>query len=87
MLKINILEIKEPDGSIHYNGAFSKRATDRYSFDTKEWTKNKNPICWHGGLFEHKNNVLTGRYFNTCLLKVFVLKMLLLNLKKKHMKK
>ena len=67
MLKINILEIKEPDGSIHYNGAFSKRATDRYSFDTKEWTKNKNPICWHGGLFEHKNNVLTGRYFNTCL--------------------
>lgn len=50
------------------NGAFSKRATDRYSFDTKEWTKNKNPICWHGGLFEHKNNVLTGRYFNTCLL-------------------
>lgn len=59
---------KEPDGSIHYNGAFSKRATDRYSFNTKEWTKNKNPICWHGGLFEHKNNVLTGRYFNTCLL-------------------
>lgn len=59
---------KEPDGSIHYNGAFSKRATNRYSFDTKEWTKNKNPICWHGGLFEHKNNVLTGRYFNTCLL-------------------
>ena len=59
---------EEPDGSIHYNGAFSKRATDRYSFNTKEWTKNKNPICWHGGLFEHKNNVLTGRYFNTCLL-------------------
>lgn len=41
---------KEPDGSIHYNGAFSKRATDRYSFNTKEWTKNKNPICWHGCL-------------------------------------
>lgn len=59
---------KKPDGSIHYNGAFSKRATDRYSFNTKEWTKNKNLICWHGGLFEHKNNVLTGRYFNTCLL-------------------
>ena len=59
---------KEPDGSIHYNGAFSKRATNRYSFNTKEWTKNKNPICWHGGLFEHKNNILTGRYFNTCLL-------------------
>lgn len=43
---------KEPDGSIHYNGAFSKRATDRYSFNTKEWTKNKNPICWHGGCVE-----------------------------------
>lgn len=25
---------KEPDGSIHYNGAFSKRATDRYDFNT-----------------------------------------------------
>lgn len=59
---------KEPDGSIHYNEAFNKRATSRYSFATKEWTDNKNPICWHGGLFEHKNNVLTGRYFNTCLL-------------------
>lgn len=59
---------KEPDGSIHYNGAFSKRAIDRYSFDTKEWTKNKNPICWSGGLFEHKDNVLTGRYFSICLL-------------------
>lgn len=59
---------KEPDGSIRYNGAFSKRVTDTYNFDTKEWTKNKNPICWHGGLFECKNNVLTGRYFNTCYL-------------------
>lgn len=59
---------KEPDGSIHYTKAFCKRATDTYNFDTKEWTKNKNPICWHGGLFECKNNVLTGRYFNTCYL-------------------
>lgn len=59
---------KEPDGSIRYNGAFSKRVTDTYNFDTKEWTKNKNPICWHGELFECKNNVLTGRYFNTCYL-------------------
>lgn len=59
---------KEPDGSIHYNEAFCKRVTDTYNFDTKEWTKNKNPICWHGGLFECKNNVLTGRYFNTCYL-------------------
>ena len=35
---------------------------------TKEWTDNKNPICWHGGLFEHKDNILTGRYFSICLL-------------------
>lgn len=40
---------KEPNGSIHYNGAFTKRATSRYSFATKEWTENKNPICWSGG--------------------------------------
>lgn len=59
---------KEPDGSIHYNGAFTKRATSKYSFATKEWTENKSPICWSGGLFEHKDNVLTGRYFSTCLL-------------------
>lgn len=59
---------KEPDGSIHYNGAFTKRATGKYSFATKEWTKNESPICWSGGLFEHKDNVLTGRYFSTCLL-------------------
>lgn len=59
---------KEPDGNIHYNGAFTKRPISRYNFDTKEWTDNKNPICWHGGLFECKNNVLTGRYFNTCYL-------------------
>lgn len=57
---------KEPNGSIHYNGAFNKRATSRYSFATKEWTENKNPICWMGGLFEHKYNILTGRYFNRC---------------------
>lgn len=59
---------KEPDGSICYNKAFNKRATDRYSFATKQWTKNENPICCYGGLFEYKNNVLTGRYFNTCYL-------------------
>lgn len=59
---------KEPNGSIHYNGAFTKRATSRYSFATKEWTENKNPICWHGRLFEYKDNILTGRYFSICLL-------------------
>lgn len=55
---------KEPNGNIHYNGAFTKRPISRYNFNTKEWTDNKNPICWHGGLFEYKDNILTGRYFN-----------------------
>lgn len=57
---------KEPDGSIHYNGAFTKRPISIYNFDTKEWTDNKNPICWYGGLFEYKDNILTGRYFSQC---------------------
>lgn len=64
---------KEPDGSIYYNGAFTKRATGRYSFATKEWTENKNPICWSGGLFEHKDNVLTGRYFSKCNLYLYLI--------------
>ena len=59
---------KEPNGRIHYNGAFAKRAVRRYSYATKEWINNKNPLCWNGGLFEHSNGVLTGRYFSRCLL-------------------
>lgn len=59
---------KDPDGSIHYNGAFSIRPTGRYNYATKEWTENKNPLCWYGGLFGHKNNILTGRYFSKCVL-------------------
>lgn len=59
---------KESDGTIHYNEAFAKRPTDRYSYATKEWSKNKRPVCWSGGLFEHKDKVLTGRYFNKCLI-------------------
>lgn len=62
---------KEPNGSIHYNEAFIKRPISRYNFDTKEWTDNKNPICWHGGLFEYKDNILTGRYFSICLLQQY----------------
>lgn len=62
---------KEPNGSIHYNEAFIKRPISRYNFDTKEWTDNKNPICWHGGLFEYKDNILTGRYFNQCHLLLY----------------
>nr|DAG92796.1 MAG TPA: hypothetical protein [Crassvirales sp.] len=57
---------KEPNGDIRYNGAFTKKPIERYSFATKEWTKNKNIICWSGGLFEHENNILTGRYFSCC---------------------
>lgn len=59
---------KEPDGRIHYNGAFTKRAVRRYSYATKKWTDNKNPLYWSGGLFEHKDGVLTGRYFSRCFL-------------------
>lgn len=37
-----------------------------------KYIKNKHieacPICWSGGLLEHKDNVLTGRYFSICLL-------------------
>lgn len=57
---------KEPNGDISYNGAFTKKPIERYNFATKEWTKNKNIICWSGGLFEHENNILTGRYFSRC---------------------
>lgn len=57
---------KEPNGDISYNGAFTKKPIERYSFATKEWTKNKNAIYWSGGLFEHENNILTGRYFSCC---------------------
>lgn len=59
---------KEPNGKIYYIDAFTKCCTKRYNFATKEWTKNEKPICWNGGLFEHKDNVLTGKYFNTCYL-------------------
>lgn len=59
---------KESNGRIHYNGAFTKCAIRRYSYATKEWTDNKNPLCWSGGLFEHSNGILTGRYFSRCLL-------------------
>lgn len=59
---------KQSDGRIYYIDAFAKRAVRRYSYATKEWTDNKNPLCWSGGLFEHSNGVLTGRYFSRCLL-------------------
>lgn len=57
---------KDPDGSIHDIDAFSKNPVGTYRFDTKTWEKNDKDITWHGGLFEHKDNVLTGRYFGIC---------------------
>lgn len=57
---------KDPDGSIHDIDAFSKKPVGTYRFDTKAWEKNDKGITWHGGLFEHKDNVLTGRYFGIC---------------------
>lgn len=57
---------KDPDGSIHDIDAFSKKPVGTYRFDTKTWEKNDKGIIWKGGLFEHKDNVLTGRYFSIC---------------------
>lgn len=57
---------KDPDGSIHDIDAFSKKPVGTYRFDTKTWKKNDKGITWNGGLFEHKDNVLTGRYFGIC---------------------
>lgn len=48
--------------------AFVKTPIKRYSYNTKEWSK-IDPMSWQGGLFEHKNGVLTGRYFNACYIK------------------
>lgn len=61
---------KEPNGSIHYNGAFSKRPISRYNFDTKEWTDNKNPICWHGGFVG--NLGLVKKNYGRNILKLFI---------------
>lgn len=62
---------KDPDGSIHYIGAFIKRPTGIYRYSTKEWDKIESTICLHGGLFEHKDNILTGRYFDKCILNYY----------------
>lgn len=47
---------------------FVKTPIKRYSYNTKEWRK-IDPISLQGGLFEHKDGVLTGRYFNRCYIK------------------
>lgn len=60
---------KYPDGSICDINAFSKKPVGTYRFNTKIWEKNDSGVVWHGGLFEHKDNILTGRFFNTCNIK------------------
>lgn len=60
---------KKPDGSIYDIYAFSKKPTSTYSFNTKIWEENNKGITWNGGLFEHKDNILTGRYFNRCCIR------------------
>ena len=52
-----------------YIYAFSKKPTSTYSFNTKIWEENNKGITWNGGLFEHKDNILTGRYFNRCCIR------------------
>lgn len=48
--------------------AFVKTPIKRYDYDTKKWSRVE-PISYHGDLFEHKDGILTGRYFKTCYIK------------------
>ena len=59
---------KNPDGTINYNGAFVKQPIKKYNFYNKSWTELKNSIKYRGGLFIHKNNIFTGKYFINCFL-------------------
>lgn len=62
---------KKPDGTIIDIDAYSEMPTGTYRFDVKQWEENNSKICWCGGrLYEHKDNILTGRYFNKCAIKV-----------------
>lgn len=59
---------KNKNGNISYTNAFALKPTGTYSYKTKEWHQNNSNNIRVGGLFEHKNNVLTGAYFETCYL-------------------
>lgn len=48
--------------------AFVNTPVQQYNYDTKKWNKVK-PISYHGALFEHKDGILTGRYFKICYIK------------------
>lgn len=62
---------KKADGTIIDIDAFNIMLTGTYSFNTKRWEENNSKICWAGSRFyEHKDNILTGRYFGRCAIKV-----------------
>lgn len=59
---------KDKNGKIYYTNAFTLKPTGTYSYKTKEWSQNNFNNILSGGIFEHKDNVLTGAYFKICLL-------------------
>ena len=62
---------KYDDNTIIDYDAFTKMPIKVYHYDTKKWEKVDNKICWCGGnLYEHENNILTGRYFRNCAIKI-----------------
>lgn len=62
---------KKSDGTIIDIDAFNIMLTGTYRFDTKQWEENNSKMCWLGSrLYEHKDNILTGRYFGRCAIKV-----------------
>lgn len=59
---------KDKNGNIYYTNAFSLKPTGTYSYKTKKWSQNNSNNILSSGIFEHKDNVLTGAYFKICLL-------------------
>lgn len=59
---------KNENGNIYYTNAFALKPAGTYNYKTKEWSQNNSNNIRSGGLFEHKDNVLTGAYFNICYL-------------------
>lgn len=60
--------IFKKDGKIKEIYAFVKTPIKQYSYNTKKWSEVE-PVSYHGDLFEHKDGIFTGRYFNTCYIK------------------
>lgn len=59
---------KNKNGSIYYTNAFALKPTGTYNYKTKEWCQNNSNDIRINGIFEHKDNILTGAYFRTCYL-------------------